>query len=141
MYQAETITDYIIHNFIGIQNLALQKILYFIQAEFLVTKNRPCFHDPIQAWDFGPVVPNIYLKYRFYGNGCIPKPKNGYNNTITKKDAKIINNVVKTCMKYSNAQLTIIIQHQDPWTQNYEPGKRNVIPNQKIRDYFKNNKK
>ena len=43
-----------------ISNLKLQKILYFIQAEFLVSENEPCFYEEIEAWNFGPVVPEVY---------------------------------------------------------------------------------
>ena len=43
----------------GISNLKLQKVLYFIQAYFLTKKkdHTPCFDEKIEAWDFGPVVP------------------------------------------------------------------------------------
>lgn len=47
-----------------ISNLKLQKVLYFIQAEFLVVQDAPCFAEQIEAWDFGPVVPVVYYRYR-----------------------------------------------------------------------------
>ena len=58
----------------GISNLKLQKVLYFIQAYFLIdkTKNAPCFDDKIEAWNFGPVVPTAYHEYKQYGSGDIP---------------------------------------------------------------------
>ena len=58
----------------GISNLKLQKVLYFIQAYFLIdkTKNAPCFDDKIEAWNFGPVVPAAYHEYKQYGSGDIP---------------------------------------------------------------------
>ena len=31
-----------------VNNLRLQRLLYFIQAEFMVSKNEPCFPDPIE---------------------------------------------------------------------------------------------
>ena len=54
MYRALDIAHYIIQRCNTtnrtISNLKLQKILYFVQAEFLVTKNQPCFVEEIQAW-------------------------------------------------------------------------------------------
>ena len=44
----------------GISNLKLQKILYFVQAYFLIETGSPCFKEKIEAWDFGPVVPKAY---------------------------------------------------------------------------------
>ena len=76
MYKALDIARYIIErcnqNSKTISNLKLQKILYFVQAEFLVAKNQPCFREKIEAWDFGPVVPDVYFAYRMYGSTNIP---------------------------------------------------------------------
>lgn len=30
------------------------------------------FFDTIEAWDFGPVVPNVYHTFKMYGGGQIP---------------------------------------------------------------------
>lgn len=53
-----------------ISNLQLQKILYYIQKDFLHRTERPAFGDVIEAWKFGPVVPAVY--YRFGGFGAMP---------------------------------------------------------------------
>ena len=53
MYSALDIAKYIIdysydrNN--SVSNLRLQKILYFVQAEFLVATGHPCFEETIQA--------------------------------------------------------------------------------------------
>ena len=41
-------------------NLKLQKILYFAQVEHLQEKGAPLFDDEIQAWQYGPVVKEVY---------------------------------------------------------------------------------
>lgn len=41
-------------------NLKLQKILYFAQAEHLKEFSKVLFKDEIEAWQYGPVVKNIY---------------------------------------------------------------------------------
>jgi len=56
----------------SVSNLKLQKILYFIQAEFLVVKGIPCFEEEIIAWGFGPVVLEVYHEYKVYGAAGIP---------------------------------------------------------------------
>lgn len=53
-----------------ISNLQLQKILYYIQLYSLKETNAPAFNDEIEAWKFGPVVPNVY--YRYCGFGSLP---------------------------------------------------------------------
>lgn len=52
-----------------ISNLQLQKILYYIQKDFLLRGDR-AFYDELEAWQFGPVVPNVY--YTFCGFGAMP---------------------------------------------------------------------
>lgn len=52
-----------------ISNLQLQKILYYIQKYFL-KHDSLAFSDEIEAWQFGPVVPNSY--YKFCGFGAMP---------------------------------------------------------------------
>ena len=43
-----------------VSNLQLQKILYFLQKKYLIDEKRILFSDEIQAWQFGPVVPEVY---------------------------------------------------------------------------------
>jgi len=47
-----------------ISNLKLQKLLYYAQAWHLVNFDVPLFGDSIEAWDFGPVIPNVYRQYK-----------------------------------------------------------------------------
>lgn len=93
MYKALDIARYIIERCREknrtVSNLKLQKILYFVQAEFLVTKNQPCFAETIEAWDFGPVVPEVYYEYRMYGSANIPCiGKSRVNQLISARDKK-----------------------------------------------------
>ena len=46
---------------ISVTNSKLQKILYYVQGYYMARFNHPLFPDEIQAWKFGPVVPNVYL--------------------------------------------------------------------------------
>ena len=51
-----------------ITNLKLQKLLYYAHAWFLAANNKPLFEEDIEAWPWGPVVRNIYLNFKEYGN-------------------------------------------------------------------------
>lgn len=59
MYSALDLSTYIVSKCIKdhspISNLQLQKILYYIQKEFLKNDDI-AFSDDIEAWQFGPVV-------------------------------------------------------------------------------------
>ena len=73
MYSAMDIARYIVDKCTNdgcpISNLQLQKILYFIQRDYL-KKDSQAYSEEIQAWQFGPVVPDVY--YRYCGFGAMP---------------------------------------------------------------------
>lgn len=53
-----------------ISNLQLQKILFFVQKNFLKRTGFVAFYEHFEAWKFGPVVPCVYR--RFCGHGAMP---------------------------------------------------------------------
>lgn len=59
-----------------ISNLKLQKLVYYAQGFHLAIYNIPLFHEPIEAWTHGPVIPDLYHEYKQYGLGAIPQPDN-----------------------------------------------------------------
>lgn len=49
-------------------NLKLQKILYFAQRDHFRNTQSVLFEDKIEAWKYGPVVPDVYHRYKYCGN-------------------------------------------------------------------------
>lgn len=50
-----------------ISNLHLQKMLYFLQRNFIEEFDTTLFGDDIEAWQYGPVTPSVYRVYSGYG--------------------------------------------------------------------------
>ena len=139
----------------GISNLKLQKVLYFIQAYFLTKKkdHTPCFNEKIEAWDFGPVVPEAYLEYKQYGSGDIPIIKsfimsnkdNVWNSkrvkfedtTISDDDKSLIDKVVDKFADYSATDLVSLTQKQSPWIDAYFSYQNKEITIESMMEYFK----
>ena len=71
MVPALFVANYIIEysNNMGdeMNNLKLQKLLYFINARFLVEENRSLFEENFEKWKFGPVIPSVYHEYKSCG--------------------------------------------------------------------------
>lgn len=96
MYDALTVAEYVIKystlSGMPVSNLRLQKVLYFIQAEFMVSTNSECFNDRIEAWDLGPVVPTVYRKYKVFGASSIPiDSSKDAERAINSEDRKMMN--------------------------------------------------
>lgn len=123
-----------------ISNLKLQKILYFVQAEFLVSKDEPCFEERIEAWDFEPVIPEVYHKYKVFGGASIPHVEKEYVSPFKPNDQELIEGIVKECAKYSASTLVEITHRQTPWQEVYSPHCIGIITNESIKRFFKENK-
>lgn len=141
MYKALSVARYIIERCHSqnrsISNLKLQKILYFVQAEFLVSRGLPCFVEQIEAWDFGPVVPEVYQQYKIFGSSNIPMFGRLLNPVVIRReDQELINEIVDECARYSASTLVDITHNQSPWLEAYDPGCNNVISQKSIKDYF-----
>lgn len=120
-----------------ISNLKLQKLLYFVQGEFFKNKGEPLFNEHIAAWQFGPVVPDVYYEFCAYAGTPI---LNSYATDINDEDKRIINAVIDRKKDSPTWQLVNETHAPGtPWTQIYnEFGNRSVIPNEMICDYFRN---
>lgn len=140
MYQALDVANYVIikerKNGHGVSNLKLQKILYFIQAEFLVVKGKPCFKEEIIAWGFGPVVLEVYHKYKVFGSSCIPGNLKIPNPYIREEDKVLIDHVLEEVRRYNSSVLTDITLGQAPWMETYVPKQDRPISHNLIKKYF-----
>lgn len=129
-------------------------MLYLVQAYFLLeTKaHTPCFDAKIEAWDFGPVVPEAYCEYKQYGSGDIPTiesyivfDENDMWNSkrvtfedisITDDDKALIEKVVDKFADYSATDLVSLTHKQSPWIDAYVPCQNNEITIEAIIAYF-----
>ena len=96
MYKALDLANYIVGKCIKddapITNLQLQRILYFIQKDFL-KRGSQAFSDYIEAWEFGPVVSNVYFCFCGFGAMFISISKGAVPNLTSDKN--IIDNIIE----------------------------------------------
>lgn len=50
-----------------VSNLKLQKLLYYVQAAFLIETGDVCFDNEIICWQHGPVVREVYNRFSSFG--------------------------------------------------------------------------
>jgi uncharacterized phage-associated protein len=57
----------------AVSNMKLQKLVYFAQGfHAAIFGGAPLFEDDIEAWKYGPVIPDLYHKFKIYLAGPIP---------------------------------------------------------------------
>lgn len=119
-----------------ITNLKLQKILYYIQGEYLAKYKEPLFDNDIEAWAYGPVVPDVYYEYKKY----ISEPIKGVNplnkDLFTKKEKSLIRSIVKRNYTKNVWSLVQETHQESPWKNNYEKGFNNDISIVDMEEYF-----
>ena len=134
-YMALSVAKYFVNKAIAedrpISNLKLQKIMYFIQRDYLKNHDGvPFFDDPIEAWQFGPVVPPVYYKYCAFGSMPITADYS-LDESIESHSQNFINSVYDK-LKNKNAWDLVDETHKDggPWKETYKDGSGNhkVIP-------------
>ena len=139
LYDVLTISDYIIRRCseegYTVSNLKLQKLLYFVQAEFLVATGKPCFREKIVAWGFGPVIPEVYRGFCIFGSAHIPVCV-ASTPVLPQKTTELIDGIVFICLPFSSSQLVEITQHQLPWAVAYAKGYGTEITNEAILNFF-----
>lgn len=69
----------------GITHLKLQKLLYYAQGVYLALEDERLFSEPLEAWDHGPVVRDVYDTYCVFGRNQIIIPATTENNEIVRK--------------------------------------------------------
>jgi uncharacterized phage-associated protein len=139
MVSAGEVAKYIIKS-LPVDNLKLQKLLYYSQAVHLVLNDKtPLFPEDIEAWDYGPVVPPVYREYRQYGLETIPIPQNDDCLNLAAGEIVSIDMALAYFGEMSGLALMSGTHQETPWKTSYRSGwPSNIIPIELIYDYFKN---
>lgn len=119
-----------------ISNLKLQKILYFLQVAFIINLQTPLFFNEIQAWDYGPVVPDVYQKYKVFGRTNIPVTEAG-NYPFDVEERRLLEKFIDEISSHSTSELVDISHHQAPWIDAYRNSDETITP-KSIKTFFTN---
>lgn len=104
IYSAIDISNYIIDKCnkenIFINNLKLNKLLYFVQKEHLKKYNRILFIEELLPYRYGASVENVYRVFKYYGRDNINEPIDKLID-INEESKEIIDS---TILKYKDCK-------------------------------------
>lgn len=118
---------------IHIDNLKLQKLLFYCQAVSLVINDKPIFNNRIEAWDYGPVVPEVYYKYR---NGDIEIEKSEGLVKVEGDDLKMADLALDYYGSMTGGKLIQLTHSEKPWQNAYKQGRNTEITQQSMKDFY-----
>ena len=137
MAKVEDVAKYIIRRTKNIDNLKLQKLLYYCQAVNLVETGKPLFNDKIEAWLYGPVVPSMYREYKKYGESYIPVPSDNIaSSSITTEEVENIDMTLRFYGKFSGPELIDRTHLEKPWINAFNKGANTEITKDALKEYF-----
>ncbi|MDR1231923.1 MAG: DUF4065 domain-containing protein [Spirochaetaceae bacterium] len=138
MAEVQEVAKYIIKS-LPVDNLKLQKLLYYSQGIHLVLHEKtPLFPESIEAWDYGPVVPEVYRAYKQHGFDVIP-PAEDEPLPLGIEEIDAVDKALACFGEMSGVALIHQTHYEQPWRSAYKPG----WPSRKISidvmyDYFMN---
>jgi uncharacterized phage-associated protein len=137
--------------------MKVQKLVYFAHGWYLALTGEPLINEPVEAWQFGPVIPSLYHALKDYGSKDIADPltddpfhvfaddeiheysiDDGYDPKENELAKQIIKRVWEVYGGFSAVQLSNLTHDEDaPWNQTPDKDKKHtVIDSGRIRDYF-----
>lgn len=120
-----------------VSNLQLQKLIYLSQMMHMGKHNGARLVEAdFQAWDYGPVIPQLYSKVRMFGAGPIKDVF--FTARPFKQDdvrRQTLDRVCGQLLSFKPAQLVDMTHFpQGAWAKHYVPGVRGItIPDEDIR--------
>jgi uncharacterized phage-associated protein len=114
----------------AIDPMKMQKLVYFAHGWHLGLKSLPLISEPIEAWDYGPVVASLYRELKPYGASQIleaiaefaPDGNGGFRFVhLTVEDEEtqqFLRRILEVYGRLSALQLSEMTHLADtPWTQ------------------------
>jgi uncharacterized phage-associated protein len=123
----------------SLSNLEMQKLLYLAHMFHLGQYGKPLVSGHFEAWDYGPVHPDLYHRIKIFGSSPVENVFHSVNKPQEGTEAQLLDDVFKHFANQRPGRL-VAITHWDKgaWARHYDPGTRNVIiPNEDILDEYR----
>lgn len=122
-----------------LSHLQMQKLLYIAHMYYLGMRGERLIDSYFEAWDYGPVCPELYHDLKIYGADYVPEDALSFYPSISEGHPGRLY-LDATVDQLSQSRL-IAITHwkKGAWARNYRPGTRNIrIPDKDIKKEYQN---
>lgn len=119
-----------------ISNLKLQKLLYYMQGYHLAFFNEKLFEDDLEAWTYGPVVPDVYHRFKENRSYGIELDSKEYQEIqLAPEEEDMFTQVMTEYGKFSAIKLMEMTHRETPWKEaNDSPDK--IINSETMKNFF-----
>lgn len=132
----------------AVSPMKLQKLVYYAHGWYAGYTGKPLIDEPVEAWQYGPVIPSLYHEFKRFGAGSI----SGKATDVTGCELyevpppddpeirKFLENIWTSYGQFTGLRLSEMTHAPDgPWAKTWKAasGMRGVdIPFEVIADHF-----
>ena len=116
--------------------MKLQKLCYYAQG-YALAEEKELFPEDFQAWQHGPVIYDLYYKYKEYKWHPIDEDVSEPDGI----DYEYLQDIVSAYGRYDGAALSTMTHRERPWLDargnlDESEGSNALITKESLRDYF-----
>lgn len=121
--------------------MQLIKLVFLCQGWMLGLYGRHLINDPVEAWRYGPVLPDLYNKIKQFRSNPVTHIEDSQKANHTdfdEEETDIIKQVYNIYGNMDGIQLSVLTHEKDgPWDKTWKNGKQ-IISNDLIENYYQN---
>jgi uncharacterized phage-associated protein len=123
--------------------LQLIKLVYIAHGWMLALYHRPLINDRIEAWKYGPVIPDLYRELKKYGAGSVPgeisEGRFSSTSPLDEHEKDLVRQVYEIYGKKTGVQLSQLTHERGtPWAATWEPDSMGIpISNDLIAEHYR----
>ncbi|WFB67016.1 type II toxin-antitoxin system antitoxin SocA domain-containing protein [Chryseobacterium sp. WX] len=124
-----------------LEPMKLLKLTYIAHGWYLGFYDKPLIKNSVQAWKYGPVIPELYHVTKRFGHGNVDiEIVDLYSeNKLSNQDKTFLKTIWNAYKGFTGLQLSTKT-HMDntPWKEAYDPKVyHKVITNELIKEHYK----
>lgn len=120
--------------------MQLLKMVYLCHGWMLGLYSKPLIKEDVQAWKYGPVIPELYQSLRTYRDGQVPRPLPlmGNDPALDVYESTMVDQVMQMYGHQSGIALSQITHAPNtPWSQTFQDDTLGlVISDDLIMDHY-----
>lgn len=124
--------------------LQILKLCYIAHGWMLALYQRPLISDKIEAWKYGPVIPELYHSMKNYGSGYVTTPLTNLfgrpvETSLDSQQTDLLKQVFRLYGDRTGIQLSQITHEPNtPWSITWESeGQNSEISNDLIAEHYR----
>lgn len=118
--------------------LQVVKLTYLCHGWMLGLYHQPLSAQPAEAWQYGPVIPDVYHEVKVHGRKPITTPIDFPKAELDFIESDLVQQVYRAYEDFSGIQLSQITHEPGtPWHRIWhEHGRNTIIPNSLIEEHY-----